>query len=542
VSSFRLHFKAIFDRLCATINQDSSLILLYLLINYNHDFIFYFSSRTDHDSLLLPLLEILYGCTQAGSDRRKTYMILVCILILTQDKSFNQNAQQLYIGTVDWFQERFLQNISFCSLIVLILIRTIQKNLNNKLRDEYLHLNCLAAIANMSSYFDAIHPYAAHQLVQLFGMFYKKYLRLHNKKDTLCKQTPWVQQVQSTNHNENTSPPTSTTNGNPFEGMNGDNNNNNNPFASVDNRDNTQSACDASDRNPNPKNSGDPNPVLNTNNNPNQSRNPFGDYAESDDKSLKSVTNKNNVPKSQNPFDDIAASCDNGNTNSTTNSSVNKTTRTNTNSSPDNTNSNIKNSEPKLILLSRENVGKTQNKIKTKTKTETKTNQTDEPTFQNGEATSQNGKSTQKEEQSFEETVMNLDVDIRLIEDFLYAMLEILNSCLSNSLKKNPQISYALLREKKLFAKLATHTKFRPLVINIEAVLSHFQGLLSDQTDVAWTTENILETIDKASRAMLTQEYPLQFTYEEEKTADVFFVPYVWSIVKKGMPDFGWTQ
>jgi hypothetical protein len=41
-----------------------------------------------------------------------------------------------------------------------VVIRTIQYNML-KMRDKYLHTNCLAALANMSPKFRGLHPYVA---------------------------------------------------------------------------------------------------------------------------------------------------------------------------------------------------------------------------------------------------------------------------------------------------------------------------------------------------------------------------------------------
>lgn len=47
-----------------------------------------------------------------------------------------------------------------------------------KMRDKYLHTNCLAALANMSGQFRSLHPYVAQRLVSLFETLAKKHVRL----------------------------------------------------------------------------------------------------------------------------------------------------------------------------------------------------------------------------------------------------------------------------------------------------------------------------------------------------------------------------
>ncbi|CAI8033481.1 Dymeclin [Geodia barretti] len=49
------------------------------------------------------------------------------------------------------------------------------------LQDKYLHTNCLAALANMSSHFNSLHLDAAQKIVTLFKQLAKKYHRMTQK-------------------------------------------------------------------------------------------------------------------------------------------------------------------------------------------------------------------------------------------------------------------------------------------------------------------------------------------------------------------------
>lgn len=82
-----------------------------------------------------------------------------------------------------WYTERALAEISLGGLLILVVIRTIQYNML-KMRDKYLHTNCLAALANMSSQFRDLHPYVSQRLVSLFETLAKKYLRLVKRLKT----------------------------------------------------------------------------------------------------------------------------------------------------------------------------------------------------------------------------------------------------------------------------------------------------------------------------------------------------------------------
>lgn len=78
---------------------------------------------------------------------------------------------------ITWYTERSISEISLGGLLILVVIRTIQYNMI-KMRDKYLHTNCLAALANMSGQFRSLHPYVAQRLVSLFETLAKKHSRL----------------------------------------------------------------------------------------------------------------------------------------------------------------------------------------------------------------------------------------------------------------------------------------------------------------------------------------------------------------------------
>lgn len=49
-------------------------------------------------------------------------------------------------------------------------------------------------------------------------------------------------------------------------------------------------------------------------------------------------------------------------------------------------------------------------------------------------------------------------------------MLEIINSCLSNSLHHNPNLVYALLYKRELFEQFRTHPSFQDIMQNLDTV------------------------------------------------------------------------
>ncbi|KAJ6816971.1 dymeclin isoform X2 [Iris pallida] len=183
----RLPYASLFDTLGLCLAEESSVLLLYSLVHGNSDFLEYVLVRTDLDTLLMPILETLYNASKRTSNH--IYMLLIILLILSQDSSFNASIHKLIVLNVPWYQERLLHNTSLGSLMVVILIRTVKYNLS-KLRDVYLHTNCLAILANMAPHVHRLSAYASQRLVSLFDMLSRKYGKLADlKNDQVIKAT-----------------------------------------------------------------------------------------------------------------------------------------------------------------------------------------------------------------------------------------------------------------------------------------------------------------------------------------------------------------
>eukprot|EP00246_Nothoceros_aenigmaticus_P008136 TRINITY_DN22636_c0_g1_i1.p1 TRINITY_DN22636_c0_g1~~TRINITY_DN22636_c0_g1_i1.p1 ORF type:complete len:391 (+),score=61.60 TRINITY_DN22636_c0_g1_i1:329-1501(+) len=171
----RVPFSALYDTLGASLLDDRSTLLLYSLVHGNPAFLEYVLVRTDLDTLLMPVMEMLYNAPRRTPNQ--IYMLLIILLILSQDASFNASVHKLILPGVSWYKERLLPNISLGSLLVVILIRTVKYNLS-KLQDVYLHTNCLATLANMAPHVHQLNAYASQRLVSLFDMLARKYTRL----------------------------------------------------------------------------------------------------------------------------------------------------------------------------------------------------------------------------------------------------------------------------------------------------------------------------------------------------------------------------
>lgn len=181
-SLVRLPFASLFDTLGTSLADEVAILLLYSLVYENADFLEYVLVRTDLDTLLMPLLETLYNASKRSSNQ--IYMVLIILLILSQDSTFSASIHKLMLPNVPWYKERILHQISLGSLMVIILIRTVKYNLS-MLRDVYLHTNCLATLANMAPHVHRLSAYASQRLVSLFYMLSRKYSKLAELKNNM---------------------------------------------------------------------------------------------------------------------------------------------------------------------------------------------------------------------------------------------------------------------------------------------------------------------------------------------------------------------
>ncbi|KAK1395267.1 Dymeclin [Heracleum sosnowskyi] len=173
-------FASLFDTLGMSLADEGAVLILYSLIHGNADFLEYVLVRTDLETMLIPLLEILYNA--ASSRSNQIYMVLIILLILSQDSSFNASIHKLILPTVPWYKERILSQTSLGSLVVIFLARTLKYN-QSELRDVYLHTNCLAILANMAPHVHHLSAYASQQLVSLFDMLSRRYTKLAELKN-----------------------------------------------------------------------------------------------------------------------------------------------------------------------------------------------------------------------------------------------------------------------------------------------------------------------------------------------------------------------
>ena len=176
----RVPFRELHDALSAALPEQGTALLLYLLLHGNTDFLEYTLSRTDPETLLLPILKLLHESRTLPANQ--LYMVLIILLLVSQDHGFVSAAQTAMLPSVPWYTERMLGQTSVGSLLVIMLVRTVQSNLAKaEEHDAYVNTNCLAALANVAPALRKLHPTAARSLLSLVDVFCRKYQR-HSKR------------------------------------------------------------------------------------------------------------------------------------------------------------------------------------------------------------------------------------------------------------------------------------------------------------------------------------------------------------------------
>ncbi|KAL0267622.1 UNVERIFIED_CONTAM: hypothetical protein PYX00_009838 [Menopon gallinae] len=198
VSTFKFNLDQLYSTLCNTANNECCTLLLYLLLHRNDNVKNVILARADLELLVVPILKTLYNVTD--NDSHHIYMSLIILLILSEDTWFSRTVHQISLKNVTWYSERALSDVTLGGLLVLVFIRTIHYNML-KMRDKYLHTNCLAALANMSNNFSNLHSYVSQRLISLFETLARKYHRLENelrlKKEVMSKKKNEVRKVSN---------------------------------------------------------------------------------------------------------------------------------------------------------------------------------------------------------------------------------------------------------------------------------------------------------------------------------------------------------
>ncbi|KAK5966211.1 Dymeclin [Trichostrongylus colubriformis] len=177
--TFKLDYNSLYERLCCTACQEPPMLLLYLLLHRNSGFRNFILSRINLENLVLPVVKILHkGVTSLSSNSHHMYLALIVMLILSEDDFFCKIIHETTIRDVDWLEiDRPMREISLGGICVMVFVRTIHKNAI-RMRDRYLHTNCLAALANMSAYFKNLCPVVCQKMIALLELLTKRHGKL----------------------------------------------------------------------------------------------------------------------------------------------------------------------------------------------------------------------------------------------------------------------------------------------------------------------------------------------------------------------------
>ncbi|KAK3555564.1 hypothetical protein QTP86_022026, partial [Hemibagrus guttatus] len=134
--------------------------------------------------------------------------------------------------------------------------------------------------------------------------------------------------------------------------------------------------------------------------------------------------------------------------------------------------------------------------------------------------------------------------DLSVIEEVICMLLEIINSCLCNSLHHNPNLVYALLYKRELFEQFRSHPSFQDIMQNLDTIIGFFSQRL-EQAGSDLSVERVQEVIKKGAVALpkdRLKKFPeLKFKYVEEDQPEDFFIPYVWSLVFNSAVGLYWN-
>lgn len=173
VNSIKIDFSTLYETVCKLLDNDQVALLLYLLLHRNYTFKSYVMSVSSGLSkLVLPLLKVLYTSMEKGSHH--VYMVLIILLILSEEPIFNEAIHEINVKTVTWYMDRNLNDISLACLATLIVIRSIQYNIF-RMKDKFLHTNLFAMLANLSNHFKNLDPYVCQRLMDVLERLVKRY-------------------------------------------------------------------------------------------------------------------------------------------------------------------------------------------------------------------------------------------------------------------------------------------------------------------------------------------------------------------------------
>jgi hypothetical protein len=173
-------WRAVFERLATSSLDEPQQLLLYALFR-NASFLEHVLSRVDVERLVEPMLRVLYVAVDVSAATHHQYVMLNCLLALSTTASFNRSLHLVSLDEVPWYKTAVLSRVTLESLLVLLVLQTVHRNLA-QYRDEELHLMCRAILSNVSVTLEDLHAVPADKLVRLFQTVQRKARQLDDTR------------------------------------------------------------------------------------------------------------------------------------------------------------------------------------------------------------------------------------------------------------------------------------------------------------------------------------------------------------------------
>ena len=170
-------YERFYTSICACLHQEETVLLLYQTLLRHSAMKSFIWSKTEFSPLLLPLLETLYSAE--ANSLHHVYMITIIILMMSQDNGFCTCIHTQVINSVPWYKEKKLVCITLGSLLVLSLMHLLVTNLT-LLRDQYIHSNCSAILANIGSKIQNLHNIPSQKIINVFEGISKRYSQIQS--------------------------------------------------------------------------------------------------------------------------------------------------------------------------------------------------------------------------------------------------------------------------------------------------------------------------------------------------------------------------
>ncbi|KAI9253015.1 Dymeclin [Sporodiniella umbellata] len=90
-----ISFKGLLDMFSQSLEVEEKALLFYKMLSENESFRVYVLSRTDQETIYLPILKLIYESMEAKTNYPQLYLLMTVLLILSQDEVNNDAIQKI---------------------------------------------------------------------------------------------------------------------------------------------------------------------------------------------------------------------------------------------------------------------------------------------------------------------------------------------------------------------------------------------------------------------------------------------------------------